>query len=74
MYEKLVLLTEHPKYITDANGNKISVLLPVKEFEAILEELEEMEDVRLYDEAKKEDDGERILFSDYVRDREKKNK
>jgi hypothetical protein len=67
------MLTVHPQFITDAKGNKISVILPVKEFEALLEELEEMEDIRLYDEAKKEDDGERILFSDYVRDREKKN-
>ena len=63
----------HPQFITDANGNKISVILPVKEFEALLEELDQMEDVLLYDEAKKEDDGERILFSDYVREREKKN-
>ena len=39
----------YPQYITDAKGEKISVILPIKEYERILEELE---DVRLYDEAK----------------------
>jgi hypothetical protein len=32
-----------------------------------------VEDVRLYDEAKKEDTGERILFSDYLKNRKQKN-
>ena len=50
------MLTVHPQFITDSDGNKISVVLPVKEFEALLEELEEMEDVRLYDEAKASDE------------------
>ena len=34
-----------------------------------MEELENVEDVRLYDEAKKEDTGERILFSKYLEKR-----
>lgn len=58
-----------PKYITDEKGKKISVVLPIKQYEALLEELEELEDIKLYDEAKKEDDGERILFSDYLKNR-----
>jgi hypothetical protein len=41
------------QYITDEKGNKISVVLPVKYYEALLEELEELEDIKLYDEAKK---------------------
>jgi PHD/YefM family antitoxin component YafN of YafNO toxin-antitoxin module len=45
-------MTLHPKYITDDNGNKDAVILPIKEYNQLLEELEEMEDVRLYDEAK----------------------
>ena len=40
-----------PHYITDIRGKKISVILPVKEYKRILEELENREDVRLYDEA-----------------------
>jgi PHD/YefM family antitoxin component YafN of YafNO toxin-antitoxin module len=67
------MLTVHPQYIKDANGNKSLVILPVKEFDSIMEELEEMEDVKLYDKAKKEDTGERILFSDYLKNRKSKN-
>jgi PHD/YefM family antitoxin component YafN of YafNO toxin-antitoxin module len=47
------MLTMHPQYITDNSGKKISVVLPMKDFKAIMEELEELEDIRLYDEAKK---------------------
>ena len=65
--------TIHPQYIKDANGKKSLVILPAKEFDAIMEELEELEDIRLYDEAKKEDTGERILFLDYLKNRKKKN-
>lgn len=43
----------HPQFITDTSGKKISVVLPMKDFKAILDELEELEDIRLYDEAKK---------------------
>ena len=67
------MLTVHPQYIKDTNGNKSLVILPAKEFDTIMEELEDLEDVRLYDEAKKNDTGERILFSDYLKNRKKKN-
>ncbi|HMP30458.1 MAG TPA: hypothetical protein PKD85_12715 [Saprospiraceae bacterium] len=43
----------NPQYITDQKGNKISVILPIKDFQALLEEIEELEDVALYDEGKK---------------------
>ncbi|MBK8846714.1 MAG: hypothetical protein IPO27_09315 [Bacteroidetes bacterium] len=44
--------TVHPHYITDNTGKKISVVLPMQEFKAIMEELEELADIKLYDEAK----------------------
>ena len=47
------MLTLKPQYITDNAGKKISVVLPMKDFKAIMEELEELEDIKLYDEAKK---------------------
>ena len=47
------MITVHPQYITDNAGKKISVVLPIKDFKAIMEELEELEDIKLYDEAKK---------------------
>ena len=54
------MLTVHPQYIKDANGNNSLVVLPAKEFDTLMEELEELEDIRLYDEAKKSDTGDRI--------------
>jgi hypothetical protein len=67
------MLTIHTQYITDKKGKKISVVLPIKDFNAIMEELEELDDIKLYDKAKKEDTGERILFSDYLKNRKAKN-
>jgi PHD/YefM family antitoxin component YafN of YafNO toxin-antitoxin module len=67
------MIAVHPQYINDAKGQKSLVILPVKEFDSIIEELEDLEDIKLYDQAKKEDNGERILFSDYLMKRKKKN-
>lgn len=67
------MLTVRPQYITDASGNKSLVILRAEEFDIIMEELEDLEDARLYDEAKKDDTGERILFSDYLKNRKQKN-
>lgn len=66
------MLTIHPQYIKDTAGKNL-VILPQKEFDTLMEELEELEDIKLYDEAKKEDTGERILFSDYLKNRKRKN-
>ena len=62
------MLTVHPQYITDSAGERM-VVLSATEFNTIMEELEELDDIRLYDEAKKEDDGERISFADYLKKR-----
>lgn len=43
----------NPQYIIDSSGKKISVILPINEFNEIIEELEELEDIKLYDEALK---------------------
>ena len=45
------MLTVHAQYITDYTGKKISVVLPINEFKTIMDELEELDDIRLYDEA-----------------------
>lgn len=42
------MFTLHPQYITDTAGKKM-VVLPAKEFDTIIEELE---DIKLYDKAK----------------------
>jgi PHD/YefM family antitoxin component YafN of YafNO toxin-antitoxin module len=40
------------RYIVDENGKYVSVILPIEEYERLIEALEDLEDVRLYDEAK----------------------
>lgn len=44
------MISLHPQYIKDSEGNRSLVVLPAKEFEAMIEQLEELEDIRLYDE------------------------
>ncbi len=43
----------HPNYIVDQDSNRTAVVLSIKEWATILEELEELADIRAYDEAKK---------------------
>jgi len=53
------MITVHPQYVKDTAGKNL-VILPEEEFDSLMEELEDMEDERLYAEAKKNDTGERI--------------
>ena len=50
-------MTTHQQILKDTNGNDIGVFLPIKDYNAIMELLEDMEDVRDYElaKAKKED-------------------
>ena len=61
----------NPQFINDLNGQRVMVILPVKEFDWIMDELDELDDIRLYDEAKKDDTGEYVLFSDYLKNRKR---
>ena len=40
------------QFIIDNTGKKLGVLLPMKEYSRMVEELEELEDIKLYDEVK----------------------
>jgi PHD/YefM family antitoxin component YafN of YafNO toxin-antitoxin module len=44
--------TFHPQYVIDENHQPKAVILPVTEWEQIVEELDELDDIRAYDEAK----------------------
>jgi len=44
----------HEEYVIDEKGKKKSVVLPYHEWENIIEELEELEDIRCYDRVKKQ--------------------
>jgi hypothetical protein len=66
------MLKIHPQHITDTAGKKL-VVLPEKEYNLLLEQAEELNDIRMYDRAVKEDKGKRILLSDYLKKRKLKN-
>ena len=44
--------TNPHQYVVTPSGEKAFVLLPIKEYEHLLKEAEELEDIRLYDKAK----------------------
>ncbi len=40
------------QFITDNNGQKLAIILPIKEYNKMMDELEEFEDIKLYDKVK----------------------
>jgi hypothetical protein len=40
------------QFITDSKGKKIAVILPIEDYKKMIEDLEDIDDVRLYDEVK----------------------
>ncbi|MFI5186336.1 MAG: hypothetical protein ACHQF0_06405 [Chitinophagales bacterium] len=66
-------LKKDPQYITDKKGKKLSVVISVDEYKQILEHLEELEDIRIYDlvKARKEKS---IPFEQYLQQRRRKKK
>ena len=46
------------KYLTDVQGNRIGIVLDIEEYQKILEELEELEAIRAYDNAISSDEEE----------------
>lgn len=40
------------QFITDSTGEKLAVILPIKEYEKLMEELDELQDIKAYDKAK----------------------
>ena len=46
------MITITPQYIKDTAGKKL-VIIPAKQFDNIMEELEDLEDIKRYDAAKK---------------------
>lgn len=40
------------QYITDEGGNKLAVILPIKDYHKLIDDLEELEDIKLYDKTK----------------------
>ena len=46
------MITVHPEYVVDKDKKPKSVLLPVSEWEQVMNDLEELDDIREYDKAK----------------------
>ncbi len=50
------MIALHPEYIINDQHHKTAVILPYSEWEKLLEEIEELEDIRAYDMAKADKD------------------
>jgi PHD/YefM family antitoxin component YafN of YafNO toxin-antitoxin module len=61
------------KFIVDRNGKPVQVVLDISEYEQILEELEELDCIRIYDEAKKRNEKP-IPFKQAIKEIESKKK
>jgi len=57
----------HPEYVKNQNGDAKAVLLSIAEWEKVMSELEELDDIRAYDQAKAVSD-ESVPFDQAVRE------
>ena len=62
----------HPKFVVDENQNRQAVLLSYEDWEKILEEIEELDEIRAYDEAKSRP-SDPVTFDDAVKEIRKDN-
>ena len=61
------MLQIHPEYIVDASAQRRAVVLPLDEWERIVDELDELEDIRLFDQARETADEE-VPFDQAMRE------
>ena len=55
-----------PQFITNDKGEKVSVILPIKQYLKLLDAIEENEDIRLYDEVKSRNEK-RFSLDEYLK-------
>ncbi|MHC1725082.1 MAG: hypothetical protein AB9866_03520 [Syntrophobacteraceae bacterium] len=55
----------HTQYLVDQEGNRRAVVVPISDWQRIVEALEELDDIRAYDEAKR-DPSDAIPFEQAV--------
>ncbi len=60
------------QYIEDNQGHKIAIILPIGEYNKMIEQVEELEDIKLYDEVKAKNEKS-IPFDMYLKNRKDKN-
>lgn len=61
------MVVVHPQYVVDENNSRKAVVLGVEEWNLVLKELEELDDIRAFDKAKAEPQ-ESIAFDQAVRE------
>jgi len=59
--------TVNEGYVVDENGDRAGVILPIVEYRKLMEELEELESIRVYDASKRCGD-EAIPFEQAIRE------
>jgi len=64
-------MTLHPKYITNTAGKKQAVVLSIEEYAHLMSELEELEDIRLYDKVKSKKEPS-VSLESYLKKRKSK--
>lgn len=62
----------HPQYITDELGKRVSGVLPIQQWQQVLSELEELDDIRLYDDVKARNEP-AISLAEYRKKRQRAN-
>ena len=58
----------HAEYIVDENLNKKAVVIPYSEWKVLMEEMEELDDIRAYDQAKNVIEDEDLPFKQAVQE------
>lgn len=71
--ETTSMVTMQEQYLTDREGKRVGVVLDLEQFQRIIEELEELEDIRAYDAAMASGD-EVIPFDQAIAEIEQKRK
>ncbi len=61
------MITTHEEFIVDSDGKRKAVIVPWEEWQELVEALEELDDVRAYDEAKRQE-SDAIPFQQAVRE------
>jgi len=67
------VIREPPQFIIDGDGNRVAVILKIDQYEALIDELEELEDIRAFDKAKASGD-EIIPFEQATEEIERKRR
>ena len=61
------MIQVHPQFVIDEKKKRKAVIIPLEEWEQILDALEELDDIQVYDSAK-ETEQERIPFEQAVKE------